>query len=113
MTQMKDVAWPQPTYNEVSSGSPFGTTTVKTGNVDKNGTALFETIVLNRATRRRYAVLMATRLERLVDREERDDKLRRITRTDGTKKQQAGRKARAAKRVAYLARAAEINKEKN
>ncbi len=80
MTQMKDIAWPQPSYRTISSGSPFGTTTVKSSNVDKNGTPLFETVVLNRAVRRRYAVLMATRLERLVDREDRADNIRRALR---------------------------------
>lgn len=70
MTQMKDIAWPQPTWDMVSVGSPFGSTTVKN---EKGGV---ETIALNRATRRRYAAINSTRLERLVDQEERADKVR-------------------------------------
>ena len=61
------------TWKFIKEGSPFGSTIMK----GEDGNP--QTVSLNRATRRRIAATTSTRLERLVDQEERRDRIRRIT----------------------------------
>jgi hypothetical protein len=74
---MRDVAWPQPTWEFIKEGSPFGSTVMK----DEKGNP--QTVSLNRATRRRIAATTSTRLERLVMQEEQRDHVTKLLR--GTK----------------------------
>ncbi|MDH3424252.1 MAG: hypothetical protein OEN00_14765 [Gemmatimonadota bacterium] len=90
------------TWNFIKQGSPYGTTEVK------GPDGKMRTIPMNRATRRRIAAQMSSRLERLVDQEERHERVRRVTHKEPTGKQLRGRKARAAKRRAYLKRLEEM-----
>jgi len=76
MTRMKDREWPQPTHNVISEGSPKGHTVVHTGRIDLAGKPIFETVTLNRHTRRVIAATTSTRLERLADQDERKTSLR-------------------------------------
>ena len=101
--KMCDVAWPQATHNVIETGSPFGTTVTR----DEKGNP--QTVPLNRKTRRQTAWAMSTRLERLVEQEERHERIRRVTKAKLSGKRRRGRLARARKRTAYFARAAEIH----